>query len=236
MSIEPEYIEGNGFVAEIIRSHRKKTAQIKIEEGVVSVVAPKELSLDKIKILLKNKKKWIKEKQCIHQEAQHVSNKEFVSGEQFAYLGKHYKLKVITGPYKPVKLISGYLVTSTPNGSKEPHIIRNALIRWYKTKATERLNDKVNRLSTTIGVKPSSVSLQAFKSRWGSCTPSGELIFNWKIIMAPSSVCDYVVAHELCHLVHHDHSERFWKKLEQAMPDYQRQKEQLRDIAHRLDI
>jgi predicted metal-dependent hydrolase len=84
------------------------------------------------------------------------------------------------------------------------------------------------RYSPIVGVETNGYKVKEFQSRWGSCTPSGRVDFNWKIIMAPNRVVDYVVVHELCHLKQHDHSPQFWKLVESIMPDYAESKEWLR--------
>lgn len=225
----PEYREAKGFIVEIIRTERRKTADIRVEEGAVSVVVPTNLALSRIDELLKDKRTWIREKLSLQQEAQPVSEKQFVSGESFPYLGRNYRLKVHDGPFQPVKLLRGYLHVSVPSGSKSPQMVRNALIRWYKAQAERKLLEKAARLAPVIGVKPKSVSVRSFKSRWGSCSAKGDIQFNWRVVMAPNSVCDYVVIHELCHLVHHDHSTDFWGLLARHNPNFAVQKGWLKE-------
>jgi predicted metal-dependent hydrolase len=80
------------------------------------------------------------------------------------------------------------------------------------------------------------IDVKDFKSRWGSCTPKGEVQYNWRIIMAPNSVCDYVVVHELCHLIQHDHSPKFWKLVERVVPDYDDSKGWLRENHLKMEL
>lgn len=224
-----EYREGNGFIAEVIRTSRRKTADIRVEEGEVSVVVPLHTSNEKIDQLLTSKRLWIKEKIALQRELAPASDKAFVSGEAFPYLGRNYRLKVNHGAFKPVKLVHGRLVVQTPEGSQQPQIIRSALVRWYKRQAEQKLREKVARYAPIVGVKPVNVNIRSFKSRWGSCTAKGELEFNWLIMLAPNRMVDYVVVHELCHLIHHDHSPEFWREVMRVMPDYQHCREWLRE-------
>lgn len=232
----PEYLQANGFIAEVIRTQRVKSADIRVEEGRVSIIVPDQLPLDRITKLLKNKDRWIREKISLQREALPTSCKQYISGESFSYLGRNYRLKVIDGLFAPVKLIEGRLVTALPSSQEQPHMIRNALIRWYKHHAEIKLKAKAQRYSSIIGVIPKSIGVRSFKSRWGSCSPTEQIDFNWKIIMAPNRIVDYVVIHELCHLVHHDHSPLFWKEVERAMPGYAECKEWLKMNAVKLDI
>lgn len=225
---EAEYRDGNGFIAEVIRTSRRKSADIRVEEGAVSIVVPADTCVKKIDQILQAKRQWIREKMFLQREMAAPSTKEFVSGEAFPYLGRNYRLKVERGPFAPVKLLNGRLVVRVPEGSQQPHMIRNALVRWYKRQAAQKLTEKVNRFAPVVGVKPAGVSIKTFKSRWGSCTAKGELEFNWLIMLAPNRMVDYVVVHELCHLLHHDHSPEFWREVARVMPDYQQCKEWLR--------
>lgn len=232
----PEYHDGHGFIAEIVRTSRHKTADIRVEEGAVSVVVPTDTPLEKIDQLLKAKRTWIRDKIALHQSLQPASGKAFVSGEAFSYLGRNYRLKIETGHFAPVKLVQGRLRVQVPEDGNKPHVIRNALVRWYKRQAEQKLAEKVNRYAPVVGVKPAGVRIKTFKSRWGSCTSDGLLEFNWKILMAPNRMVDYVVIHELCHLIHHDHSAAFWHEVERVMPDYEVCKAWLRQHAHGLEI
>jgi len=215
-----EYRDGNGFIAEVIRTDRRKTADIRVEDGAVSIVVPKHVSVEKIDQLLLNKRSWIKEKIALHREMRPASNKVFVSGEAFPYLGRNYRLKILQGNFTPVRLVQGRLVVQVPKGSEQPHMVRNALVRWYKRQAEQKLAEKVDRYAPIVGVVPNGVGIKTFKSRWGSCTAKGKLEFNWQIVMAPNRMVDYVVVHELCHLIRHDHSSLFWKEVARVMPEY----------------
>lgn len=233
---QSEYIDGNGFVAEVIRTARKKTADIRVEEGAVSVVVPNDLDCDRIHQLLNDKRQWINSKIYLHRDSTPINRKDYVSGESFAYLGRNYRLKVNRGPFKPVKLVEGRLTVTVPEGKENPHMIRNALVRWYKHHAQLKLQEKAKRYAAIIGVEPAGIHIKTFKSRWGSCSARGRIDFNWKIIVAPNRKVDYVVVHELCHLKHHDHSSQFWKEVERVVPDYRACKEWLKMNAGIIDI
>lgn len=232
----PEFIQGRGFVVEVIRTPRIKSARLQVEEGTVSITVPMALPETRIKKILQDKNRWIKEKLYLHQKAMPVSGKEFVSGEAFPYLGRNYRLKVVSGPFQPVKLIQGRLVATLPKDSASPGMARNALVRWYRLQAEQRFAEKVRRYAKIVGVNPTAVEVRTFKSRWGSCNVRGEIQFHWKVIMAPHRIVDYVVVHELCHLKHHDHSAQFWKSVERVVPDYVECKEWLKSVGVRFDF
>ncbi|TLS78291.1 M48 family metallopeptidase [Mariprofundus erugo] len=228
-----EFIEGNGFLAEVIRTSRRKTATIKVEAGKVSVVAPEDLPAAKIEEVIAKKNRWIKEKLLIHSQAMAVKPKEYVSGESFSYLGKNYRLKVVSGSPACVKLLNGYLVVETPeplNPIKTQRLIEG----WYREHAEQKFREKSRRYAKQIGVTPASIGIKTFKSRWGSCSPDGHILYNWRVIMAPNRVVDYVVVHELCHLIHHNHSPEFWKAVAKVVPEYQMDKDWLKNHGDRL--
>jgi predicted metal-dependent hydrolase len=236
MITQPEYIEGNGFIAEVIRTSRIKTADVRVKDGAVSVVVPMELSQDRICTILSDRNQWIKNKIILHREAMPVSPKEYVSGESFSYLGRNYRLKVNRGHFKPVKLVQGRLVVTVLQGADQQHMVRNALVRWYMHLAEQKLQEKVARYADIVGVDPAGVGIKTFKSRWGSCSSKGKIDFSWKIIMAPNRVVDYVVVHELCHLKFHDHSPRFWNEVGKVIPDYLECREWLRVNGRALEV
>ncbi|WP_350587163.1 SprT family zinc-dependent metalloprotease [Pseudoalteromonas sp. 3-MNA-CIBAN-0064] len=231
-----EFIEFDNLLVEIKRSNRVKSATITVEESSVLIAVPRLLELERIKKLLKNKRQWIKDKIALHYEAQPTSNKEFVSGECFSYLGRNYRLKVNQGYYKPAKLINGRFSVTLFAGTNNAELIKESLLAWYEKHAEIKFNEKVKRYADIMNVKYNSVGIKNYKSRWGSCTAQGDITFNWKVIMAPNRIVDYVVVHELCHLIHHDHSPKFWREVERFMPDYLECKEWLKHNGARLEL
>lgn len=229
MAKPTEYIQGNGFIAQVTRTDRTKSAAIKVENGVVIVVVPRALNEERIKKLLDDKRLWIKQKVALHPQVKTTHEKQHVSGEAFSYLGRNYRIKVIDGELTPIKLVQGRLTMSVPKDSMQPKMIRYALTNWFRLRAELKLREKITRYSSIVGVETNGYKVKSFRSRWGSCSPRGRVDFNWKIIMAPNRVVDYVVVHELCHLKQHDHSPQFWKLVETIMPDYLESKEWLRE-------
>jgi predicted metal-dependent hydrolase len=226
--VTPEVVEYQGILAEVVRTSRQKTASLRVDGGVVSIVAPRGTSSERLQGILRDKQAWLRGKLVLQREALPAPSKVFVSGEAFPYLGRNYRLKVIQGSYAPVKLVQGRLVATVPKGNQDPDVIRRSLVSWYHWRAQAKLQEKTGRYAKQIGVSPKSVSIKGFQSRWGSCSAKGEILFNWRIIMAPNRIGDYIVVHELCHLLHHDHGPNFWKAVERVLPDYVERKEWLK--------
>ena len=214
-------IQGNGFIADIIRSSKRKTAAIKIQKGKVFVIVPACLPMTAIESLVAKKNRWIKEKLAIQNEIIAIKPKEFVSGESFSFLGRNHSLKIESGLYPVIKLHDDELVVSVRDKTADNAMaIKQLMIKWYKQQAESELREKTERYSRIVGVNPTSVTIKSFKSRWGSCSIAGGIQYNWKIMIAPDRVVNYVVVHELCHILHHNHSPAFWKAVERYCHDY----------------
>ena len=202
-----------GLRVEVVRSIRR-TAGLHIVGTDLQVRVPEHLEDQRVAEILKQKRPWIRSKVAELKRVPPHRTKELVSGESFPYLGRNYRLKVQEGHQVGVCLSGGYLrATIRPAEQREHQALRiqQYLENWYRSRALERLQDKTHRYAKQIGVSPAGISVRSFKSRWGSCDKKGEVVFNWNIIKAPHSIVDYVVIHELCHLIHPNHSKDFWQ-------------------------
>ncbi|MDA9238769.1 M48 family metallopeptidase [Planktomarina sp.] len=207
------------FPIEIIRTQRAKTASIEIEDDTVKVIVPQNLSEQRIEELVKNRTVWIRQKLKIQTETSRPNPKEYVNGESFAYLGRNYRLKCLLGGNEEVKLKNGYLTVPIKDMASEG-AVRAALEQWYKTRALDKLKEKTKRYASIMGVSPQSVGIKEYKSRWGSCSSSGDVSYNWRIIISPHHIVDYIVVHELCHLLEHNHGPKYWKHVERVIPNF----------------
>jgi len=228
------------FPVEVIRtSRRTKTASIKIVDQRIQVIVPKDFSQDKVDSLLKKKAVWIREKLRIHSQIIPLKPKEYVSGESFAYLGKNYRLKLTESGSETLKFIGNRFVLGIGENhldDKKDAFVKAQLECWFKKHAEKRLKEKTKRYAKILGVKPNSISVKSYKSRWGSCSTNGDISFNWKIIIAPHHIVDYVVVHELNHMIEHNHSPKFWRGVERVIPDYRECKEWLKENGEGLGV
>ena len=211
-----------GLKVEVVRSIRR-TAALHIVGSDLQVRVPKDLGDERVAAILQQKRPWIVSKVAELKRMPPQKTKELVSGESFPYLGRNYRLKVQDGHQVGVCLTGGYLqatVRPTEQGEQRQQRIQQYLDSWYKSRALERLTDKTNRYAEQIGVSPSGISVRNLKSRWGSCDSRGQLLFNWNIIKAPHAIADYVVVHELCYLVHPNHSKNFWALVGRFDPEF----------------
>ena len=106
--------------------------------------------------------------------------------------------------------------------------MRSALIRWYSNRALAKIEERGRFHAKQIGVSPRSITIKAMRTRWGSCSTRGTISFAWNIIMAPEPVLDYLIVHEFCHLIHHNHSAEYWKLVGSFIPDHVERRKWLR--------
>lgn len=229
------------FDCKVIRRERRKTASLQVSPtNEVSIIVPKGLSDENIERIIKRKTPWIISKLKFNEEVQYPHKaKEYVSGESFPYLGRNYRLKVIAGKTDTVGLLNGRFVVTVKKRTADATdlVIKELLTQWYIEHAASKLKERLKRYEERIGVSSNGkIKIKSLKRQWGSCTKDGTMNFNWRIIIAPISIVDYVVVHELCHLIQHDHSKEFWRLLKRAMPDYKERKEWLRVNGALLDL
>ena len=218
---------------------RRKTIVISVEtSGKVSVAAPEGISDDELLDRVKSKARWIIKKLCQIQDIQPVPKpKMFVSGESFWYLGNKYSLKIIIDDMTiepEVGICEGIFTVITP--TPDPETLKQTIEAWYRSKAQEYIQERLPHYQTLLGVKPVRVKIKSQQKRWGSCSSLGNLNFNWRAVMAPSPVLDYLIVHELCHLVHHNHSRDFWQLVSSIIPDYKERRDWLKKNGGQLFI
>ncbi len=230
-------IDGFEFPVEVIRTDRKRSASIYLDGERIKVRVPRGLPENRVRDLIAKKSSWIKRKLKEAELAAPPKSKEFVSGETFSYLGRNYRLKVLSGDTPSLKLRGGYLEAniSGPSETQEGEV-RSLLVDWYRRHAQQRLEEKTDRYAKALQVEPNSVSVKDYKSRWGSCSTKGDISYNWRIVIASHRIVDYVVVHELCHLLEHNHSAIYWRHVERVIPDFQECREWLKQNSERLRI
>jgi predicted metal-dependent hydrolase len=144
-----------------------------------------------------------------------------------------HQLWIVVGAVTKVAPTGGPLVVAAPVGSAAA--VRKAVVTWYRHHAAERLPERAAIWARKMGVTVPVVLIRDQRRRWGSCDPKGNLRFNWRIVQAPMRLVDYVVAHELVHLAHRNHTAAFWAALGRVMPDYEARREALRGMGARLE-
>jgi len=220
-------------------SPRRKTIQIAVEApGEVIVTAPEGRTDDEVIQVVSQKSKWITQQLYLMKDIRFQPVlREFVNGESLLYLGRNYRLDLQLDPdlIRPVILLSNGVFTIKTK-SYAPEYLRPFMIDWYKQKGLQRIKSRIRIYTIKLDVKPTEIHIKDQKKRWGSCTKDNILYFNWRCALAPTGIADYIVAHELCHLIEKSHSARFWTLLRTVMPDYDGRKKWLMDNGVKLDL
>jgi predicted metal-dependent hydrolase len=213
-------IQGDGFTVSVVKSDRRKTTALKIKDGQVSIHIPKRLPIAIARHFVQQKTPWIQQKlQQLSQQP--LFERHFISGESLFYLGNSFKLQVISAERKTTTIKTAQTIEVHGRIEKlSPAAIRGALVTWYKQQAELYLGSQTAFLANKTGFSPKSITIKTYKARWGSCAISGDIQYNWKLILAPPNIVDYVIIHELCHLQQHNHSAAFWQLVSRHYPDF----------------
>lgn len=200
----------------------------------VCVRAPDGYSESEIHQAIRSKAPWIA-KQLDALAAFHplpVPHK-YISGETIIYLGRQYRLKIEEGKTTETKLRGRFLHIAVRD-KHDYALVRNAVTSWYRSRASEvfrRYLDACMKVVGRHGVANPTFVIRDMRTRWGSCSASGRVILNLRLIQAPVHCIEYVIMHELCHLAHHNHSPAFYRLLVRCMPDWEKRKMVLNSVA-----
>lgn len=232
----PLYFDhGNRIIEFEIVYSKRKTMVISVDEsGKVIVRSPHNIRQELILDRVKGKAGWIADKL---DKITMPEEKEYADGELFMYLGRNYVLqlcwdKSATKPEVAMQKDTLLVRTST----EDKVIIKNAIELWYKNKARELIRERINHYQPAIKISPNRVTVKNQKKRWGSCSSKGNLNFNWRIMMAPLEIVDYIVVHEMCHLIHLNHSREYWQLVAAILPDYKKRRQWLKKNGAMLNL
>lgn len=206
----------------------RKTLGITVTPDLsVLVKAPVDTTLEKVKEKLRKKAPWIIRQQSFffsfHPK---TSARKFIAGETHLYLGRQYSLKIVQSKIESVKLKGKFIEVATTDKSKVKQLVNEWYLRNAKTKF-QSIAQKLIEQFKKHKIEPLSIVLRDMPTRWGSCTPKGKIILNPELIKAPKGCIEYVIIHELCHLVHHDHTKKFIDLQTKEMHDWEKWKNKL---------
>lgn len=232
---------GDEMIAFSLRRQSSRTVTrvaIHVEpDARVLVDAPDTAPLTDVLTAVKKRARWISQHVgAARARLTHVLPREYVSGESLHYLGRRYRLKVIVNAEVAIEArMRGAFITV--NASEHaPSTIKSALDVWYRQRARELFADRLAAVAAPLRwVKQlPPTRLQFMTLQWGSCSPSGRITLNPLLVKAPRECIDYVLLHELCHLLHHNHSPRFYRALDRHMPNWRLVKEKLDNMAEEV--
>lgn len=221
------------FPSLTIEKNKRRSAVIAVyPDDKVVVRVPHRMPIKAIEDWIRSKADWIQKR--LHHNAQWRQKnppKAYISGEMLLYLGKEMCLNLKQEKKTRVYLEGDFIHVCHAQfeeaGDHKAMVIK-LLSKWYKAQAQDILQDRIEIYAPQIGRPYADVRYKKLKTRWGSCSSKGNLNFNWALVMAPLDIIDYVVVHELCHLVHHHHKPSFWNLVGKYYPRYEEAKKWLR--------
>jgi predicted metal-dependent hydrolase len=209
------------------KGRRSVSIYVDPRDGLLLRTHPR-FPLREVEEVLRGEEDWIRDKLRWQEDwLQNHPERHFVSGEDLPLLGENWTLELRKDASRRrarVLAENGRILLELPMGGNARHVMDN----WMRRLARRLVLARVEHWSSRIGRSPRRVTLRDMSSRWGSCSSTGNLSFNWKLVMAPPEILDYIVVHELCHFVHPNHSKDFWDLVESYLPDYEAPRRWLR--------
>jgi predicted metal-dependent hydrolase len=222
------------LVYETRRSAKRRKVTITVErDRRVVVHAPVSATDETIQRLVDRKRQWLFEKLHHAQKYQplpHPPGKELVNGESAWYLGSNYRIQLVDDAEAEVRFAGKFLIPRSRAGRR-----KQVLRQWYIERAELKILPRVRAHARRLGVSYGQAKIVDNRYRWGSCTPADNLTFNWRLIKAPMYVIDYVVVHELAHLIEPNHTSRFWSIVHAQIASAERARQWLRENGQCLD-
>ncbi len=224
------HYDGEQIPVEVSFRDRKDLAISVHPDRRVEIVAPTGADLDRVLERATRRAPWIvKQRRFFEQHQPRLPAPRYVSGETLLYLGRQYRLKLVPGSRSAAKLLGRFLVVTVP----EPHdsaVVEGHVLEWYRRRAEAVFPVRLRlclRSARSLGLSPPPLIIRRMTKRWGSCTKNGTILLNTELVRVPVHCIDYVVTHELCHLVIHGHSPEFYRLLTRVMPDWKARKQRL---------
>lgn len=211
-------------------SDRKTLGITVTPEMEVLVKAPANTSIKMVKEKIKKKAPWIIKQLSFFLSFQPKTPKrKYISGETHLYLGRQYRLQIKIGNEESVKLKGGFIEVTTSEKSRAKDLLNEWYLKHARTKFHAIAQPLIEKFKKHK-VEPSSIVLRDMPTRWGSCTPKGKIILNPELIKAPKGCIEYVIIHELCHLIYHDHTQKFIDLQSKEMKDWEKWKMKLEKL------
>ena len=218
------------IVFDLEYQERKSLGITVFPDRSVAVKAPLDVAIEKIQEKVRKRAPWILKQQSFFLSFEPLTPpRKYISGESHLYMGRQYRLKIYDSSKDTVKLKRGFLEVYAPDKAK----VKKLLFDWYKERADLKFPEIAEKWIDRFkkyGVEPSAMVIKWMDKRWGSCTPKGKIILNIELMKAPKGCIEYVIVHELCHLVHHNHNAAFFELQTREMPECRKWKERLEHI------
>src|SRR4051794_25631482 len=213
----------------IRRSDRARRARINVSADGVEVVVPRRMALRQVVPFVEEKRPWIERTLRRIREAEEAAAVRLVDGGSVPYLGRLLTLRIRVDPRRVRSFVSiKGEVLNVAVGSPDAEAVRAALESWYRRRARIEVAPRLDAACARAGTRYTRLSIRGQRTRWASCSSEGAMSFNWRLLLAPPEILDYVVEHEVAHLEVLDHSARFWRLLGSRVPAYREHERWLR--------
>jgi predicted metal-dependent hydrolase len=242
-TLSEELIFGEYQVKILREAFRRRLAMSVQLNDEIRVLAARSTRKQEFLQFLEFQKGWIEKRfEKNSQLRMQYPKKRYFSGESFLYLGEPHQLEFIEAQnsFGQISIEQKLLKVEIPqmrarkfNADVSHPELADPLRNFYRHQGRKRIEARTKIFSEKMSLFPKELSFRSQKTRWGSCSASGNLSFNWRLIVAPPEVIDYVIVHELAHLKHHNHSQNFWGLVASVLPDYRNLRKWLRD--HQLE-
>jgi predicted metal-dependent hydrolase len=225
-------LEVGGRTFEVRRSLRRKTLGLTVDRGGELVIhAPENTTDHELTQWTRSKLLWVHRGLARKEElAPKMRAPEFVSGENFSYLGRNYRLKIVRESAEPLRFDgTNFCLAADAWGEAEAHFRR-----WYIRTGRGWLSERAAGLARKTNTEASRIEVRELGFRWGSCGKNGVLRFNWRLLQLPVHLIDYIIVHELVHIQEPHHNAEFWQTVDRALPAWQTFKDALSSDATRF--
>lgn len=204
--------------------NRKSISMTIDKDGVPLIKAPYSVPCEVINNFYNERQDWVKSNRELFLQRERQRKEALMSDvDSLPLFGRNYPVTHSLKQY-------GFDWVSFNLPDESFSELKPFVVSMYRKIAAMDIPERVKKYSDIIGVKPIAVKITSASSRWGSCSSKGSLNFSWKLVIAPEDVIDYVVVHELCHMIHMDHSEAFWSEVEKVVPDWRKKRDTLKDV------
>lgn len=217
-------------VTDIVRSRRRTLALIVTQDARLVVRAPLYTPLGYIQRFVDKKSSWIDRKMReVTARVPSQLSRGFSEGEKFPYLGRDYTLCIVDDAGSAFSFDDSFRISRSHHQNA-----KELFAKWYKSRAISDIGQRLDRYSASLGIKYDKFNISSARTKWGSCARRSDLRFNWRLVMAPDHVIDYVVVHELAHIEIKNHSKRFWQRVAELFPGYIESRRWLKENGHLL--
>jgi hypothetical protein len=227
-----------GIPYAVHRSTRARYARIEVDADGVRVIVPERMPVSEVAPFVAGKQRWIERTLRRYRQAEAEAPRvRLVDGGAVPYLGEELTLRVRVEPgrVRPHVARRGSELRVKVGRSGQA-AVRDALERWYRRQAREEVEWRLDDATARAGTDYTTLSIRGQRTRWASCSNRGAMSFNWRLLLAPAEILDYVVEHEVAHLEVLGHSRRFWALVERRCPDYRRHERWLRRYGSTLRL